>query len=502
MSNKIVMNSLAMYARLAISVPLAILTSRYLINTLGAGDFGVYAVLAGFVSMMTFFESAIVNTTQTYLTIEGLSKSVFSSALWLAIMVIGVYLVIAESIGLWYVGHFIKSTSSSRESLGIIYQSLVLLFTLSILSSVFSALLMVKEKFALYAWFQLSETVIRFIVAIGICFIQKERLVIYSLVTLGSVGLLKIASMAYCFITIPEATFEPRLRVLQIKRMIRLVGWNSVDCLFGTINLQGLNLLLNFFFGPVVNAARGISLQVQSVCINFGGSYFSVARQQLLVRFTQGDVDELWSVFSRISRINIIVFSIFIFPIILNSELLLHIWLKSIPAFSWEMVSITCFAVLAEALFFPINALIYASGKKLRTMQMVNAFTSLASIALIITLFRIGFSPLSGLVVFSVFRFLQLLVVYSLADLFIDRKVGYYLKNIVLCPFLIICGTLLLGYLFKHLNFLDVLSNAVFSTIIAVTAFLCASWIFVIESTDRDWVKNGVHKLRLRWGFT
>ena len=368
-SKRIAKNTVYMYIRMFITLLIGLYTSRVVLASLGFDDYGLYNVVGGIIAMFGFLNGALSQTTSRYITFylgkddDNRLREVFSTSFYIHVLLALIIAALGETVGLWYVQNKLVIPDGRYVAAMWLYQFTVITAAVNIISVPFNASIISHEKFSVYALVAVVESVMKLVIALLLSCAPFDRLIFYGVLLL----LLQIAYNAFGWIY--SVNRFKGIRIIKIldrrllKEMFGFSGWN----LFGTFSYvfftQGVNLMLNFFCGTAVNAARGIAVQVESVVRNFATNVQSTMNPQIIKSYAQSDKQRMFSLVFASSRYCFFLFWLIALPIILEAEYLLKIWLGDYPEHTVNFLRITLLNVTLESLVTPLYMSNLASGK-------------------------------------------------------------------------------------------------------------------------------------------
>jgi O-antigen/teichoic acid export membrane protein len=373
-SNKrILKNTLALYFRQIITMAVSLFTSRVILQTLGVTDYGINNVVGGVVSMLSFLTSSLSGTTQRFINVEiGKNnsdelKKIFSNSLFLYVIFIFLVTVLAETVGLWFVKNKLVIPPERMDAAFWVYQFSVIAFCVSVFFAPFEGAIKAHEKFSFYAKMSIFDVVARLAVVYLLYILPFDKLLALSFAHLGVVIIGKIIVYSYCHRKFDEC----RIKISWTKECIqRLMGFNFykiIDSVSYLIRFQGLNVVLNLYYGPVLNAAQGIANTVYHALSSFANNAATATQPQIIVSYTQSNEQRLWSLITKSSRLYFYLLLVLILPVMLEINTALFIWLGDYPEYAPVFAQLFLLEALQRVLSYPLAHANAAVGK-LRAM--------------------------------------------------------------------------------------------------------------------------------------
>ena len=380
-SKRIAINTGILYVRMLLLMIVSLYTSRVVLQALGVEDFGINNVVAGFVSILAFFTSSLSNAAQRFLSI-GLGKDdiqettlAFRQSYTLMLLFSGVVLVLGETAGLWFVHNKLVMPSSRLNAAWWIYQFALLSTVCSILQVTFSAVIVAREKMGIYAYLAIFEAVARLLIAFALLLSTIDHLILYGILT-SFVSVLTLAfHIGYCKWKFPEVRCKVCWKKDLAKKMGAFISANLFGCFAWAAGVQGTNIILNLFFGPVVNAARGIAVQVNGVVMRFSENIMTAMKPQIIKSFACGDVEYMKVLIEKSTKYMAILTAFLSVPIMFETRCVLHLWLGQIPEYTEEFIRIVLLEQVITVWVTPLWIVANATGNIKRNQVYGRLFT-------------------------------------------------------------------------------------------------------------------------------
>lgn len=370
-TKRVAKNTIFLYGRMMLGMIVALYTSRVILNALGVDDFGINNVVGGFVAMFSLISSALTSSIGRFLTFElGRNnhiklKEVFATSLLIQLSLSALILIVAETVGLWFVNYKMVIPPDRLYAANWVFQASVFGFILGLLSTPYNAAIVAHEKMNIYAYFGILQIFLNLFIVLFIAYapFNFDKLIVYSIL-MFSVGILMQAIYwTYCYKHFPECHAAPALKKQCWKEMSGFAGWNGIGCTAAILRDQGVNVLLNLFFGPVVNAARGIATSVSNAVGQFTGNFMTALNPQITKSYASGDHDYMFSLVERGSRFGYYIMLLISLPVILEAPFILGLWLKQYPDNTIIFVRLVLCYSLIEVLSYTLITLQVATGK-------------------------------------------------------------------------------------------------------------------------------------------
>ncbi len=398
-NKRIAKNTFFLYLRMIVVLFVSLFTTRVVLNALGIIDYGIYNVVAGFVTMFAFLNTSMINTTQRYYNYErgvkneeGLSI-VYNTAIRIQVILAVVTLVLLETVGLWYINNKMIIPVDRVMAANWIFQFSVFSLVLLILQIPYSSAIIAHEKMDYYAIISIIDAILKLGIALVIPFVTTDKLILYGfLLSLLSVFNI-ICYGVYARSQFPVIRFSKGLNKSYFKDMLSFSGWNVLESVSYMLQGQGLNMLMNAFWGPVVNAARGIAYQIQGAVNGFSANIATAFRPQLVESYAEEDFKRTENLMFSMSKYCYVMLFIISLPIIIEIYQILDIWLKgTIPDYTIPFTVLVLVNMLINSFNMPLTQTIIATGQVSR-YQAVRSIINASPLLIAWLFIKMGFGP-------------------------------------------------------------------------------------------------------------
>lgn len=472
---------------------LALFTTRIVLKELGVTDYGIYNVVCGFVLMFSFLNTSMSNGFQRFFNFELGKKgeetqsSVFSTAILIQIVLSVAVGVILEVIGCWYLHNKMVIPMERMEAAGWIFQFSVLSFIAGIMQAPYAALVTAHEKFDFYAIISVLDAILKFLVVCSLAFFNFDKLIIYGLLILV-ISVFDLAIyLLYCRIKFKKVRFKLRLEKKLFKEMLSFSGWNLIGSFSGVMKEQGINLVINLFFGPLLNAARGIAAQVNSAIQGFVGNILTPVRPQVVQSYAKGDINRTFNLTYSISKFSSLFFLLMAVPVSFEIDYILKIWLgDNVPEYTSIFTILVFATTLVNILNGALSSVVHASGK-MKNYQLWGSIIIMLSVPVSYFLLKTTtFPEIPLIVVFicsTVGHFVGLYIARKIVGISIleySKKVIYPIVIVFILSILFVCP---FHYILEEGG--GRLCIVSFFSIIGIFLF---SYIFAINKSERELV--------------
>jgi O-antigen/teichoic acid export membrane protein len=368
-NKRIAKNTMYLYIRMFITMTVSLYTSRIILSTLGIVDYGIYNVVGGIVTMFTFVNFAMGCATNRYLTFELGSgnverlKAVFSSSVMIHWGLSLLILIIGETIGLWFLNSQLNIPINRIVAVNWVYQLSIFSCMLEIINVPYDATMMSHEKMGPYAYISIYETVMKLVIVWLLAKSTYDKLIFYAILIFAVNTSVIIIYRIYCRMNFKESKFSFILDKKLLREMFAYAGWSLSGSSAFILGNQGVNVLLNLFFGPAVNAARGVAVQVQNAIQQFSNSFQRAMDPQINKSYARGELKYMHNLIFSSSKYSFFLVFILSLPVILETPFLLGLWLKEVPQHTINFIRIILLISMITVLGNPIENAAGANGK-------------------------------------------------------------------------------------------------------------------------------------------
>lgn len=474
-------------------------TSRVILNTLGVEDFGIYNVVGGVVSMFAFFNSAMSSATQRFLSYEigkgdfvQLRKT-FNATQVIHIGIAFFIFILAETIGLWFVKNYLVIPAERMDAAIWVYHFSVLSFMVSVIQVPYNATIIAHERMNVYAYVSILEVSLKLLIVFLLVGISFDKLKLYGLLYFVVVLIIATIYRIYTRRNFEESKFEVVKDRQLYKTLISYSGWNLFGNIAAVAKGQGVNILLNLFYGPVVNAARGIATQVQSAVQGFVTNFQMAVNPQIIKSYAADEKEYMTSLIIRSSKFSFYLLFLLSLPIILEIDQILKMWLKIVPDYAPIFTVLILVVILIDSVSGPLMTAIQATGK-IKVYQVVVGSLLILILPLSYLFLKLGYSPEITLYINIVISIIALSFRLSLVRKLLNFPVKVFVKEIILKNILIVLLSLPLPFFVRSFMDANILRLIV---VVFVSLIWNATIIYAIGllKSEKAIVLRGINKI-------
>lgn len=501
-NKRIAKNTLMLYFRMILTMLVSLYTSRVILNTLGVEDYGIYNVVGGVVTMFAFFNSAMSSATQRFLSYEigkgdyvQLRKT-FNATQIIHIGIAVLIFILAETVGLWFVKNYLVIPPDRLQAAIWVYHFSVLSFMVSIIQVPYNATIIAHERMNVYAYVSIIEVLLKLLIVFMLTWIAYDKLKLYGILHFTVVLLIAAIYRIYTRKNFEESKFEVVKDKGLYKTLISYSGWNLFGNIASVTKGQGVNILLNMFFGPTVNAARGIAMQVQSAVNSFVSNFQMAVNPQIIKSYAADEKGYMSSLVIRSSKFSFYLLYILSLPIIIEIDQILKLWLKTVPEYSSIFTILVLVIILIDCVSGPLMTAIQATGK-IKVYQAVVGSLLTLILPISYILLKKGYSPEITLYVNIIISIIALSFRLYLVWKLLEFPVKTFIREILLKNIVVILLTLALPLFIRY--YMD---EKIIRLVIIV--FVTIIWNSIIvysigfNSSERKFVISGFNKILKR----
>lgn len=465
-NKRIAKNTLLLYFRMLLMMFVTLFTSREVLDKLGVTDYGIYNVVGGVVAMLGFLNSSMSNAVQRYLSFEigknneaGVNR-IFNVSLFAHAGIAVFVFIVMEIVGVWYLNTHMNIPAERMDAANWVLQCSIFTTLFTIVQVPYNAIIISKEQMGIYAYISILEVVLKLLVVYMLAIGNFDKLKLYSvLIMVVTIGIVMIYRF-YCTRKYKEAKFKLIKDWNLLKQIVGFASWNMLGELAWVFTGQGVNIILNSFFGPVVNAARGLAEQVNGAVNRFVANFQTAVNPQLIKNYASDQLGEMKTLLFRSTRFSYYLLLALSLPIILKMDFILHLWLKEVPDYTVGFCQLVLVSSLVSTLSNLLAQVARAYGK-IRNYQIIVSIFLLLNFPLSYIVLKFGCSPLSSMFVNIGVNTMLLFVRLRLTNRMIQMTYGSFIRN-VLFPVIIVTAVALVIPLIIYF----MLDNSIISFII------------------------------------
>lgn len=436
-NKRIAKNTLLLYFRMLFLMAVSLYTSRVVLNALGVEDFGIYNVVGGVVAMFSVLSGSLSAAISRFITYElgkgnqeNLNK-IFSSAVTIQLGLAGIIILLAETIGIWFLNIKMNIPEVRMEAANWVFQFSILTFAINLISVPYNASIIAHEKMSAFAYISILEAVGKLIIAYLITIAPMDKLIFYAILMCVVALVVRFTYGNYCKRHFSECTYHFIWDKQLLKSMFSFAGWNFIGASSAVLRDQGGNVVINLFCGPAVNAARGIAFQVNNAVNQFVVNFMTALNPQITKSYAAGDKGYMMTLIFQGARLSFYMLLLLSLPILVNTHYILALWLKIVPEHAVLFVQLILIFALSESISQPLITAMLATGK-IRNYQIIVGGLQMMNLPISYILLRLGYFPEIVIVIAICISQCCLAARLILLRGMIGLSITQYLKNVYL----------------------------------------------------------------------
>ncbi len=501
-NRRIARNTMYLYIRTFITMVIGLYTSRKILELLGVTDFGIFNIVGGITVMLTFLNGSIGTAIQRYLTFELGRKDyeaynrVFNTSLIIQAALALVLIVLAETVGLWFVNTQLVIPPDRMTAANCVYQVTVLCTIMSIMTGPFAASITAHERMHIVAYVGMGEATVKLVLVLLLGVVPWDRLMTWS----GMFFIISFSVMAfqiiYCHRQFPHCRVTLRRDRSLLRSMLSFSGWNLFGTIAWLLKDQGANVVLNLFGGPAVNAARGVSYQVKSAIVGLTNGFQNAVNPQLVKNYAADDVGATHRLLCVSSRISYFLLLLPAIPVCFECSYLLGLWLVEVPDMTVVFTVLVVIETLCEVFSGPLINTLMATGR-IKWYQIIVGSTLLINVPVSYLLLWLGFPIYAPFVVGIAF-----IVTCNVQRLILCRhQTGLSLRNYfatVIARCLLVTAVAAVLPLVVSLTMPDGFVRLMVMIAVSMLSTTATIWILGLTPTERQFVKESIRTRLIR----
>lgn len=436
-NKRIAKNTLLLYVRTLFTMLVSLYTSRVVLNTLGVSDYGVYNVVGGVVMMFSVISGSLSSSISRFITYElghgdfDKLQRIFSTSVNIQVGISLIILVIAEIFGVWFLNTQMNIPSGRITAANWVLQCSLLSFIINIISVPYNACIIAHERMSAFAYISILEAVLKLAIVYMLVISPYDKLVTYAVLLVAVSLLIRLTYGQYCKRNFEESRYRFIYDKPLIKEMTGFAGWTFFGNGAYMLNVQGVDMLINVFFGVTLNAARGVATQVQNAVMQFVNSFTVAMNPQITKSYAADEMDYMYKLVCRGARFSYFLLFLFTVPIVCEADYILRLWLKIVPEHAPVFLRLMLFGALMALLGNSMLTAISATGN-IRRYQLWVTIVGCWVFPLTWVAFLLGFPASATYVIYIIIYFLLVFVRLYIAKDSLKFPVRLYITDVML----------------------------------------------------------------------
>lgn len=483
-----------LYIRMAFIMLVSLYTSRVVLNTLGVVDYGINNVVGGTVTFLTFLVYSMNTATQRFLNVamgkgdEEEVRHVFSVSVTVHVAILFIVLIIGEVVGLWLLYNKLVIPPERMTAAFWIFQFSMVSTCTSIMSIPYNAEVIAHEKMGIYAWLSMLDAVLKLLVVYLLVLSPADKLITFGFLTMCTYILNRILYTVYCKRSFPECKYTRHFPRKLMKEMVSFASWDLFGVFAWACATQGATILFNMFFGPAVNAARGIAGSVLGTVKGFSNNFTTALNPAITKAYASKDYVYMKKLMYSGSKLVFILLFTIMLPLFLKCHYVLVLWLKIVPEYSVDFIKVLLVSTLIITMWQPIFTTGLATGK-IKAFGVITSILKINELVVCYIILKCGVSPVPTVVALAVWEAMAYSVqFYTLSRLIDFSFIDYF--NKVLSKSIIVVGVAGIIAALILTRMPDSFLNLVYSCLIACPLALFCSYVILLDKEEKRFVNQ------------
>lgn len=488
-NKRIAKNTLLLYVRMLFTMAIGLYTGRVVLNTLGVTDYGIYNVVGGVIAMLGFLTGSMSAASSRFITYDlgkgdmAVIKKTFGNILSIHFILAGIILFFGETIGLWFVLNKLQIPADRMTAALWVYQFSVFTSILSVISVPYNGAIIAHERMKAFAYIGIIDAVLKLLIVYMLLVIPFDKLKVYALLFFCIQVFDRVVYGVYCTRHFMETKAKPTFDGKLFKEIFSFAAWTMNGNLAVIGYTQGINILLNMFFGPAVNAARGVAVQVQGVVQNFCNNFQMALNPQLTKSYAQNDLQHMHQLLKVSSKFSFFMLFFISLPLMFEAPLVLKWWLGIVPEHTVNFLRLILCSSMLFTLSNPLVVSIHATGR-IKRFQAIEGTMLLCIVPIAYLLLKLfGIPPeyvfCVHIVVDACTQYARMRIVLPM----IGMRVVEYVKEVVVPLVKVVVLAPILPLLVYHFTEQSV---ATFFLVCVVSVLSVSACVYFIGCTKRE----------------
>lgn len=497
-NKRIAKNTLFLYFRMLLLMAISLYTNRVVLDKLGVTDYGIYNVVGGIVAMLGFLSGCMSNSVQRYLSYE-IGKNdkakvnlIFNVSILVHITIAITVFIIMEIGGLWYLNTHMNIPHCRINAANWVFQCSLLTTLFTIMQVPYNAMIIAKEKMDIYAYLSILEAALKLLIVYLLAIGTFDKLKLYGILIMIVTISILLAYRVYCLKKFDEAKIKFIRNRKLFNELISFSGWNMLSEVAWTLTGPGVNLILNAFWGPTINAAKGIAEQVNGAVSRFVASFQTAVNPQLIKLYAQDSIEGMISLLYRSTRFSFYLLYALSLPLIIEMKFVLSIWLKEVPPYTalFCQLVLICSLVSVNSSLLPRIAWAYGKIKK---YQIIVSSVLFLNFPLSYLVLKLGASPVMTTIVAIAIQIVVIWVRLYLVSKMVNLSILDYFKKVILNT-LSVAFLSLIAPIAVKCNLSDSPKDAFLIIALSVASVCAVSFIIGMNKEEKYFIKDTLKK--------
>ena len=498
-NKRIAKNTILLYIRTMFVMVISLYTSRVILQVLGVEDYGIYQVVGGLVAMFSVISSSLSSAISRFITFEIGSgnkeklKRVFATSVIIQLCISVIVIIIAEIVGLWFMHEKMQIPEGRMNAAEWVLHCSLLTFCINLLSIPYNACIIAHEHMKAFAYVSVVDVMLKLGVVFLIAYSPIDRLILYAILLTVIATIIRIIYTIYCHKHFEESRSKLVFDKEIFKEMAGFSGWSFFNNTAHILNSQGVNMLINVFFGVTINAARGIALQVENALLSFVNSFTTAVNPQITKSYAGGDLPAMYQLVCRGAKFSFFLMFIMALPIILEAEQILQIWLVDVPDYTVIFVQLSLIMGLCDSIGSAGYTACMATGK-IKNYSILITSIGILEFPLAWAFFTLNYPPTSAYYTYIVVKIMVLIARMFLLKNMIGLSIRMHFQNVFL-PIIFVFVTASILPIIVIVNMSPSLLRLFFSMVVSIISVFLSVLYIGMTKGERNMVIIKIHKI-------
>jgi O-antigen/teichoic acid export membrane protein len=414
-----------------LTMGVSLYTVRIVLSVLGVEDYGIYNVVGGIVATLSFLSNTMATASQRFFAFDmgrkdyQQLKKTFSTTLLIFISIGLAVLILAETIGLWFLNNKIVIPNERTYAANWVYQFAIFSFIMTMITVPYNALVIAHERMDVFAWVSILEVTLKLIIVYILVIFDHDKLILYAILTFIVTTIISSIYRIYCKKSFKESNFQLVWDSRQFSEITSYSGWNLFGAIAGVFNNQGRSIVLNLFFGPTVNAAQGIAYQINSVINQFASNIMTASRPQITKLYAKNQHESMMELVFQSTKFSYFLLYMVAVPLFWKADFFLGLWLTDLPENVVIFTKLVLVISLIDSLSYSIMAAVQATGK-IKNYQLVVGICFMLNLPISYMVFKLNYPPYSTFTI----GILTAVICFVLRIIMMKRVINFRTKKL------------------------------------------------------------------------
>lgn len=502
-NKRIAKNTLLLYGRMLVMMVISLYTSRVILNALGVEDYGIYNVVGGVVALFSVLSKSLSAAISRFITFElgkgnpERLRKVFCTSVNVQLLLILIITILLETVGLWFLNYKMVIPEERMAAANWVFQFSVITFAINLWSVPYDASIIAHERMSAFAYISIFDAVARLLISFMVSFNPFDRLIYYGILILIVVVIQRLLYGMYCNRHFEECKYTFIYDKTLTKEMFGFAGWNFIGASSAVLRDQGGNMIINLFFGPTVNAARGIAVSVNAAVTGFVSNFMTAINPQITKSYAIGDYDYMFKLVFQGARLSYYILLILALPIIFTTQYLLELWLGVVPDYAANFAKLVLLFTMSESLATPLVTVMLATGK-IRNYQLVVGGCQLLNLPISYILLRIGYPPESIFIVAIAISVLCEMTRLVMLRKMVQLSVRAFLKNVYINVIAVTSIAAIIPFAVTVMLPIDSFLSFTIVSVVSLCSAIISIYIVGCNKQDREMIHIAFNKVLQR----